>query len=204
MTELAVLQGVRLKGRVSRADLAATLRADPVQIDPIVERLTAAGLLTEGATLQITRSGSGRLATLLTAEREGIDAAAMLAAYHDFRAVNADFKRLATDWQLRGGPGGVPNTHDDAEYDAAVVARLDEVHARAMPIIEAAAALVTRLSAYGAKLTAALGKVKAGQTAWLTRPLIDSYHTVWFELHEELIVAAGLTREEAARSGDAQ
>jgi len=26
---------------------------------------------------------------------------------------------------------------------------------------------------------------------------------VWFELHEELILAAGLTREEAARSGDA-
>jgi hypothetical protein len=34
--------------------------------------------------------------------------------------------------------------------------------------------------------------------------LIDSYHTVWFELHEELIVATGRTREEAARSGDAQ
>jgi hypothetical protein len=27
---------------------------------------------------------------------------------------------------------------------------------------------------------------------------------VWFELHEELINAVGLTREEAARSGDAQ
>lgn len=29
-------------------------------------------------------------------------------------------------------------------------------------------------------------------------------HTVWFEWHEELIGAAGLTREQAARSGDAQ
>lgn len=204
MTELAVLQGVRLKGRVSRADLAATLDADPGEIDPVVEQLTAAGLLTEGATLQITRSGGDRLAALLTAEREGIDADSMLAAYNDFRAVNADFKRLVTDWQLKGGPDGVPNSHDDAEYDAAVLARLDEVHARTMPIIEAAAEQVPRLSAYAAKLAAALGKVKAGETAWLTRPLIDSYHTVWFELHEELIVAVGLTREEAARSGDAQ
>lgn len=204
MTELAVLQGVRLKGRVSRADLAATLDADPGEIDPVVEQLTAAGLLTEGATLQITRSGGDRLAALLTAEREGIDADSMLAAYNDFRAVNADFKRLVTDWQLKGGPDGVPNSHDDAEYDAAVLARLDEVHARTMPIIEAAAEQVPRLNAYAAKLAAALGKVKAGETAWLTRPLIDSYHTVWFELHEELIVAVGLTREEAARSGDAQ
>lgn len=204
MTELEVLQGVRLKGRVSRADLAATLDADPGEIDPVVEQLTAAGLLTEGATLQITRSGGDRLAALLTAEREGIDADAMLAAYNDFRAVNADFKRLVTDWQLKGGPDGVPNTHDDAEYDAAVLARLDEVHTCTMPIIEAAAEQVPRLNAYAAKLAAALGRVKAGEAAWLTRPLIDSYHTVWFELHEELIVAVGLTREEAARSGDAQ
>ena len=204
MTELAVLQGVRLKGRVSRADLAATLDANPSEIDPIVEQLTAAGLLTEGATLQITSSGGDRLATLLTAERACIDTGAMLAAYNAFRAVNADFKRLVTDWQLKGGPGGVPNSHDDAEYDAAVLGRLDEVHARSMPIIEAAAAQVPRLNAYAAKLAAALGKVKAGETAWLTRPLIDSYHTVWFELHEELIIAVGLTREEVARSGDAQ
>lgn len=204
MTELAVLQGVRLKGRVNPADLAATVSANLGDIAPIVERLTAAGLLTEGATLRITGSGSDRLAALLAEEREGIDPAAMAAAYDDFRAVNADFKRLVTDWQLKGGPEGVPNAHDDADYDAAVLARLDDVHTRAMPIIAAAAAQLPRLSSYATKLAAALHKVRAGDTAWLTRPLIDSYHTVWFELHEELIVAVGLTREEAARSGDAQ
>lgn len=204
MTELAVLQGVRLKGRVNRADLAATLGEDPDAVAILVERLTAAGLLAEGATLQITRSGSDRLATLLAEERAGIDPAAMAGAYDDFRAVNADFKRLVTDWQLKGGPEGSPNTHDDAEYDAAVLARLDDVHARVMPIIRSAAAQLPRLNAYATKLAAALDKVKAGETAWLTRPLIDSYHTVWFELHEELIVAVGLTREEAARAGDAQ
>ena len=128
----------------------------------------------------------------------------MTAAYHDFRSVNADFKELVTDWQLRGGPGGKPNTHDDREYDAAVLARLDDVHARVVPIIDAAATQLPRLKAYSSKLLAALGKVKDGETAWLTRPLSDSYHTVWFELHEELIGAVGLTREQAARSGDAQ
>ena len=71
------------------------------------------------------------------------------------------------------------------------------------PIVTAAAAQVPRLSRYSAKLQAALDNVHAGETAWLSRPLIDSYHTVWFELHEELIVAAGLTRESEAKSGDA-
>jgi hypothetical protein len=201
VTELAVLQAVRLKGRVRPADLAATLGRDP---GDIVGRLTASGLLLDGAALRLSPSGRTRLEELLAEEREGVDPAAMAAAYDEFRAVNTDFKVLVTDWQLKGGAEGAPNTHDDAEYDAAVLARLGGVHARVLPIIEAATARLPRLNAYSTKLRAALDRVKGGDTAWLTRPLIDSYHTVWFELHEELIGAIGMTREEAARSGDAQ
>ena len=203
MTELAVLQAVRLKGRVTPGDLAATLEEDLGGISTTVEQLTASGLLVEGTTLRISPNGRARLGTLLAEEREGSDSAAIAAAYHDFRAVNTDFKALVTDWQLKGGPEGKPNTHDDAEYDAAVLTRLDDVHARVVPIIETVATQLPRLNAYSAKLLVALGKVKTGETAWLTRPLIDSYHTVWFELHEELIAAAGLTRESEARFGDA-
>jgi hypothetical protein len=204
VTELAVLQAVRLKGRVRPADLAATLGRDLDDIAALVERLTASGLLIDGAALRISPSGRARLQELLNGERAGVDPAAIAAAYDEFRPVNADFKSLVTDWQLKGGPEGTPNAHDDAGYDAAVLARLDGVHARVLPIIEAAAAQLPRLNAYSTKLLAALDKIKAGDTAWLARPLIDSYHTVWFELHEELIGAAGMTREEAARSGDAQ
>lgn len=204
MTELTVLQAVRLKGRVRPGDLAATLNEAPADVTTIVEQLTAAGLLADGTTVQITPAGRARLAALLDEERRHADHSALAAAYDDFRSVNADFKSVVTDWQLKGGPEGSPNPHDDAEYDAAVLARLGDVHARVLPIIEAAAAQLPRLSAYSAKLVVALDKVRGGDTAWVTRPLVDSYHTVWFELHEELITAVGLTREEAARSGDAQ
>lgn len=199
--DLQVLQAVRLKGRVSPADLARTLDADDAETETAVRRLVDAGLLIEGATVRITPDGRARLAELLTAERHGVDGVAIDAAYHQFRSVNADFKALVTDWQLRDDQ---PNDHRDAEYDAAVLARLDDVHRRVTPIIAAVTAQLPRLRGYPAKLAVALDKVKAGEIAWLTRPLIDSYHTVWFELHEELILAAGLTREQAARSGDAQ
>jgi hypothetical protein len=49
-----------------------------------------------------------------------------------------------------------------------------------------------------------LREVRSGEVAWFARPIIDSYHTVWFELHDELIVATGLTREAEARAGDAE
>lgn len=84
-----------------------------------------------------------------------------------------------------------------------MLARLDEVHQRVSPIIEAAAGQLPRLNAYTGKLRSALEKVKAGEMAWLARPIIDSYHTVWFELHEELLVASGLNREDEARAGHA-
>lgn len=192
MSELTVLQAVRFKGRISPADLAATLGDDPANVADTVERLTRAGLLVDGKTVRISPEGRARLGELLAEERASVDAAALAAVYDDFRAVNAEFKALVTDWQVKDGQ---PNTHEDPSYDAGVLARLDEVHRRVVPIIAAAAAQLPRLRRYSAKLQAAVDKIHAGETLWLSRPLIDSYHTVWFELHEELILAAGRTRK---------
>lgn len=201
MSELAVLQAVRLKGRISPADLAATLGEDPADVAATVERLTQAGLLADGKIVKISPDGRARLGELLTSERASADPSALAAAYRDFRAVDTEFKALVTDWQLKNGR---PNTHEDADYDAAVLARLDRLHQQVSPIIAVAAVQLPRLSHYSAKLQAALDKVNAGETVWLSRPMIDSYHTVWFELHEELILAAGRTRDEEAKAGEAQ
>lgn len=198
MIELKTLQRVRLKGRVSLDDLVAGVDEDKAAIAETVTRLIDADLLIDGKTLRLSQSGRVRLDALLAAERRSADADAIAAAYRQFRSVNSDFKALVSEWQLRDGQ---PNLHDDDDYDAAVLVRLGDVHQRVAPIIAAAAQQIPRLWAYRRKLDAAYTKVRSGDRAWLTRPLIDSYHTVWFELHEELIGAAGLTREEEAEAG---
>jgi len=200
MTEVKVLQAARLKGRVRPDDIAATVDEPAEAVAAAITAATEAGFLVEGKTIRLSDGGRARLAELLAAERQGIDAAAISAAYEDFRGVNAEFKALVSDWQLKDGE---PNTHDDEQYDAAVLTRLDGVHARVTPIVATVATELPRLTHYSAKLQSALEKVHAGETSWLTRPIIDSYHTVWFELHEELIGAAGLTREEEAKAGHA-
>jgi hypothetical protein len=199
-SELAVLQAVRLKGRVSTVDLATTLGEDLADVAVAVEQLTQSGLLAESKVLKISPTGRARLGELLAAERSHADSDALAATYGDFRAINPELKALVTDWQLKNGQ---PNTHEDADYDAAILARLDRLHRRVLPIIAAAAVNLPRLSRYSTKLQAALDKIDAGDTTWLSRPLIDSYHTVWFELHEELILAAGLTRDAEAKDGAA-
>jgi DNA-binding MarR family transcriptional regulator len=200
MSELTVLQAIRLKGRISEEDLVATLGEDPADVATTLASLTEAGLLVQNKTLRISPEGRERLNSLLAEEHSGIDQNALAKSYDEFRAVNNTFKELVSDWQIKDGQ---PNPHDDADYDGAVLSRLDGVHEQVSPIVAAVTALVPRLSAYGRKLNVALEKVKGGDSIWLARPIIDSYHTVWFELHEELIVASGLTREEEARAGHA-
>src|ERR1700754_2489266 len=153
MWELKVLQAIRLKGRVNPADVAATLDEDRNRVAATIAELTAADLLIEGKMPRLSAEGRERLKTLLAEERSGIDTATITAVYHDFRAVNTDFKALVSDWQLKDGE---PNTHGDADYDAAVLRRLDGIHKSVVPIIAAAALQVPRLSAYGDKLAAAL------------------------------------------------
>jgi len=201
MSELTLLQAVRLKGRVSEADLAATLGEAPAATAMTVNMLVESGLLVTGKTLKISSAGRDRLAELLAEERNGIDSAAITAIYDEFRSVNAEFKELVADWQVKHGQ---PNGHDDAEYDAAVLARLDVTHERVTRILDSVVPQLPRLRRYTEKLSEALARVEEGDVSWLTRPMIDSYHTVWFELHEELILAAGLTREAEAKAGHAQ
>jgi hypothetical protein len=63
--------------------------------------------------------------------------------------------------------------------------------------------LAPGLAPYPARFARALTEIQAGDHVWFLRPIIDSYHTVWFELHEELIWLSGHTRHAEAVAGRA-
>ena len=88
----------------------------------------------------------------------------------------------------------VPNDHTDDAHDAAVLAELDAVDDVAGPVCHELGAALERLAGYGPRLAAARARVRAGETDWITKPTIDSYHTVWFELHENLLMTLGIER----------
>jgi hypothetical protein len=201
--ELLVLRAMRLKGRVDADGLTSATRIEPAEASRIAARLVSAGEAREvsGNYILLT-PGRERLATLLEDERTAVDADAITAVHENFVEVNGDFKQLASDWQLRDGE--TPNDHTDAAYDENVINRLPGIHQRVMPVVAEAAALVPRLEHYRARLASALERVQAGDSRWLLSPLIDSYHTVWFELHEDLIGLAGLSRQSEAVSGRAE
>jgi hypothetical protein len=70
---------------------------------------------------------------------------------------------------------------------------LDE---RVGPILRRLAEKVTRFAEYRPRLTDALRRVHDGENDWFVSPRIDSYHTVWMQLHEDLLLALGRERHD--------
>ena len=152
-----------------------------------------------GSAFTLTPAGRSRLAALLAAERSLVDPSTVVALYEDFCVFDAELKQIMTAWQLKRP--GVSNDHLDAAYDREVLQRLADLHGRAAPVLARLAALSTRLGGYAERLGRAAARVAGGDRAYVARIISDSYHTVWFELHEELIALAGLTRDALAREG---
>ncbi|MFI5716174.1 hypothetical protein [Nocardia sp. NPDC051750] len=201
--DLRLLQAARLKGRPSESDLIAAAGLAAADGPAAVQALVESGALDRvGARVKLTQAGRSGLDALLAAERATVEHELLRQHYADFDAINADFKQLVTDWQLIDG--GRPNDHTDPEYDGRVIARLADLHERFVPLLAVFTRLVPRLAVYPDRFAAALAKIHAGDTAWIARPLVDSYHTIWFELHEELIGLAGLSRLREAAAGRAE
>jgi hypothetical protein len=113
------------------------------------------------------------------------------ASYAEFLAINERFKMLCGEWQLRDG---VPNDHCDATYDRSVVARLVALQNEALPVVTAMGEVLERLQPYAPRLVASCQRVVSGETNMFTGVMCGSYHDVWMELHEDLILTQGLDR----------
>lgn len=123
--------------------------------------------------------------------------------YESFRVLDPELKEACTNFQVKQDQ--TLNDHTDSDYDAAVIARLGEINRRVQPILVGLADALNRFGHYGPRLDFALQQVMGGDINWFTKPSLDSYHEVWFELHEDLLVTLGIDRatEEAAQSADA-
>jgi hypothetical protein len=199
--QLLVLQGLRVRS-FAETEVVAEAAGLPVEdVRDLLERFRDErwarhrdGVVSGWMLLPAGRAeGEKLLAAELdaTGRRADVDA-----AYRRFLALNQRLLQACTDWQLRPIEGGEPvlNDHADAAYDAAVVADLRRIDDEVQPIASALADVLERFGGYPARFTRALEKTEAGDGDWFTKPTIDSYHTVWFELHENLLSTLGIVR----------
>jgi hypothetical protein len=197
---LLVLHGLRLKGAAGPAALAGAVGAAVTEVEALLDELAAAGLARPpgGATpgWSLTPPGRAEHARLVRAEVEDSGSRGTVAgAYRRFRPLNAGVLDACSRWQVREVGGAlVRNDHRDPAYDAAVVADLEHLQRRADPVCDDLGAALDRYGGYGPRLRHAVDRVEAGDHDWFTKPAIPSYHTVWFELHQDLLTTLGLDR----------
>jgi len=143
---------------------------------------------------QLTPTGldAHRAALALDATNEICDRIGEL--YSGFLGLNVEFKGLCGDWQLVDGDPSRVNDHSDPSYDAKIIDRLLAFDATSRAVVTGIGGVHGRLSPYAPRLGASLERLKAGETNMFTGVMCGSYHDVWMELHEDLILTLGIDR----------
>jgi hypothetical protein len=195
-----VIHALMIKGFAS-TDAVATVTGLPGnRVQEELEGLRAQGLakLREGRISGWAPTPEARQLhqTLLTGSLASSQPEALLAGYEEFSALNAEFKELCTQWQLRSGQGAamVPNDHSDPAYDGSVIDGLTALDQRAGELLDRLVPSLPRVKGYRARLGEAVQAVRHGDRDKFTKPLCDSYHDIWMELHQDLILTLGLQR----------
>jgi pyruvate,orthophosphate dikinase len=200
-----LLVSLRIKGFGVPERIAEGLAA-PLEIClGLIGELKSAGLAEDTRVgVRLTPAGRQAADSILGAERAAADPVLVEAAGERFTSVNSAFKQLVTRWQMRDVDGKqVRNDHGDAAYDQAILEGFDQIQVDLEQVIEPVARMVPRYAEYPRRLGAALARVRAGELRYVAAPDAESYHTVWFELHQDLIGLLGTTRAKEAAAGRA-
>ncbi|MFI5710200.1 transcriptional regulator [Kribbella sp. NPDC051620] len=201
-TELLVLHAVRLKGFADDVAIAARFG---LEVDLAAEFLldsqafgwVAWSEFAGSGGWSLTEAGRAENARQLAAELDQVGGRlAIQQAYAEFLPLNGRLQEACTQWQLRPTEDDALafNDHTDADWDRRVVEELESLGQSLRGISHRVSAVLERLGGYDARFAAALRRVREGDGSWVDRTGADSCHTVWFELHEDLIATLGLTR----------
>jgi pyruvate,orthophosphate dikinase len=172
--------------------------------DERTDDLVAAGLAEKnGAEVRLTAAGKLAASEAFTADREAIGEKRAIDMLEEFHNLDARMKEIVTAWQVREIAGEqVLNDHTDAAYDAHVIDDLAALHTETAASLAPLAGVLPRFGLYRSRLDHAVELVR-GDQRFVASPRVDSYHSIWFELHEDLIRVAGRNRAAEAAAGRA-
>jgi hypothetical protein len=185
-----VMHGLAIKKHATPEDVAGILGLDVEAVRETLGKLVATNRVVEAKGRYLLAPAARMLldTDYLRFYEEVRADPAFQAGYAGFERLNSVLKQLITDWQtipVRGER--VPNDHNDKEYDSKIIDRLGDLHERVEDVLYRLAGALPRMRIYRDKLASALEKAEDGAIVWVSDAKIESYHTLWFELHEDLL-----------------
>lgn len=104
--------------------------------------------------------------------------------YERFEGYNSRFLKLMSAWQTESG-----------EAQERTYSRLARIVERHVDALRDAARWVPRYRHYASRFERSLENVDAGRADYVSSPVVDSLHNIWFEFHEDLLAVLGRPRE---------
>ncbi|MEU3018854.1 MULTISPECIES: transcriptional regulator [unclassified Nocardiopsis] len=197
--DLLVLHALRCAGFSGTGRLSEVTGLREDETESALIDLAVDGLVTRtpGAFGGWGLSGSGRTtcATRIHAELDATGARPLVEHAHEgFAVLNPELLDLCTAWQLRD-VDGVPaaNDHTDTEYDTRVLDLFSDLDGRLASVCAELSAHLNRFARYRVRLAGALSRARAGALDQVADGT-DSYHSVWAQLHEDLLATLGVPR----------
>jgi len=197
---LLALHALRLRGVASPEDVSAHVDLPVALVQEQLLALAGDGLVTERrgrfAGWALTPEGRAEDERLLAHELDENGLRPRVeSAYEEFLGLNGQLLAICTQWQLRGdGVEVVANDHADPDHDQAVIDALVALDQRSRPVLASLEEVLVRFAGHRRRLGYALDRVVAGDHDWFTKPMFPSYHSCWFELHEDLLATLGRER----------
>jgi predicted transcriptional regulator len=200
VTRDALLIALRVKGAADSTQLRTATHSNEDECERALTSLMAEGLIAKNKSQQkyiLTDAGKQAVSSQAERERHAIGQVQLEQLYDRFMILDADFKRLAGGWQVCSpGPPPVFNDHSDPRYDERIIKNLVRLHHRLRSLVEALGEQCPRYNAYRVRFADSLNRLSDGSADYFTNPRVDSYHNIWFELHEDLLCTLGRQRSE--------
>lgn len=190
LTPFELLRALQLKGLCSIERLAAVLGCPEEIVSGLLEEHESFLKRTPRG-FALTAEGRDWVQHQLAQECSRVRAG-LEAAWGQFLPLNQQLKAIVSEAQV----SGINPEHERWQW---LVDSMRTLHASFRPVVAGAAGVAPRLRGYPRRFDAALAAIASGDQSMLASPLKDSYHTVWFEFHEELIALTGRNREEEER-----
>lgn len=144
--------------------------------------------------VSLSERGSRAAAAFLDRERNEIGEA-VGRVLDEFGAVNGAVKDLVSRWQLRPVGGElVANDHRDERYDGSLLAELGRLLPACLGALAPLTALRDRYERYGNRLKDAVERAGLGEREYVSGLRVDSFHSIWWQLHADLLAVAGRAR----------
>ncbi len=196
------LHGARVLGFASTTRIASRYGVDIDTVDQSLQDFEAHGWVRHTSFAgdsgwSLTESGRTENELRLAAELDAAGARTTVRRVHaEFVPLNQRFTTACTNWQIRPTRADpvARNDHTDWRWDERVLRTLTSLERTIGELCNRLAACLRRFDGYADRYSAALARVNAGQRRWIDDPEVDSCHTVWIQLHEDLLATLGLPR----------